>query len=156
MKGNDISDSAKLHKDSIVTNSVLSDNCSVGDFSKIEGSSLEKSVKIDRNNYIYYSSLGKHSYTGRNTMILHSTFGAFCSISWNVSVGGANHDYSKMTQHSMLYDLSEETSPSNSKPVYDRYLKKVNIGNDVWIGAGAIILRGISIGDGAVMTSAPC
>ena len=29
--------------------------------------------------------------------------------------------------------------------------KQTRIGNDVWIGAGAIILKGVSIGDGAVI-----
>ncbi len=29
--------------------------------------------------------------------------------------------------------------------------KKVTIGNDVWIGAGAIILPGVTIGDGAIV-----
>lgn len=27
----------------------------------------------------------------------------------------------------------------------------INIGNDVWIGYGAVILRGVSIGDGAIV-----
>jgi maltose O-acetyltransferase len=33
------------------------------------------------------------------------------------------------------------------------YAKPVTIGNDVWIGGGAIIYPGVSIGDGAVIAA---
>jgi acetyltransferase-like isoleucine patch superfamily enzyme len=39
------------------------------------------------------------------------------------------------------YDESEERQPFDKHPI--------TIGNDVWIGAAAIILKGVSIGDGA-------
>jgi acetyltransferase-like isoleucine patch superfamily enzyme len=41
--------------------------------------------------------------------------------------------------------------PEGEKPLYDRFKEPVVIGNDVWIGTGAIILRGLSVGDGAVI-----
>src|SRR5690606_10288133 len=37
--------------------------------------------------------------------------------------------------------------------VYDRYDKLCIIGNDVWIGCNATILRGVCIGDGAVVAA---
>ncbi|WP_313901695.1 CatB-related O-acetyltransferase [Aliiglaciecola sp. M165] len=76
--------------------------------------------------------------------------GAFCSISWNVTIGGANHDYNRVTQHSLLYDPSKGFL-GDREPMYDRYSRGLEIGNDVWIGCGAVVLRGVSIGNGAVI-----
>ncbi|EKO3576514.1 CatB-related O-acetyltransferase [Vibrio metschnikovii] len=41
--------------------------------------------------------------------------------------------------------------PLHQISTYDRYSESVIIGNDVWIAAGAVITRGIKIGDGAVI-----
>lgn len=148
---NTISVSAKLYKDVTIIGSSIDDESSIGDFTKIEKSQIEDFVRIDRNNYIYGSSIGRHTYTGSNTKIIASRIGRFCSISWNVTIGGGNHDYTQFTNHSFLYDSYSCLRPDNIDPLYDRLEKPVNIGSDVWIGAGAIILRGVNIGDGAVI-----
>lgn len=143
--------SVKLYKNVVVLGSTLDLNVSVGDFSKINNSTLGKSVRIDRNNHLDNVKVGKHSYTGKNSIILHAEIGAFCSISWNVSIGGANHDYTRMTQHSFLYNSYDELRPEGETSPYDRYSESVTIGNDVWIAAGVVITRGVAIGHGAII-----
>ena len=81
---------------------------------------------------------------------IQCSIGKYCSISWNVSIGGANHNYSLLTTHSMLYD---EQFGMVESPLYNRFSNKCTIGNDVWIGAGAQILRGVTVGDGAVIAA---
>jgi len=67
--------------------------------------------------------------------------GAYCSIANNVSIGQGEHSLSRVSTSSVFYDLS-----------YDELTTKdCVIGNDVWIGSDAIILRGVRIGDGAVV-----
>ena len=146
-----ISDSAKIYKEAKVIDSQIGDGCSVGDLSKVEASELDAFVRIDRLNYIFGSSLGRHSYTGSNTKIINASVGAFCAISWNVTIGGGDHDYTRFTNHSFLYDNAGTLRPEGEKPLYDRFKDPVVIGNDVWIGTGAIILRGVTVGDGAVI-----
>jgi len=150
---NGFPESVKLYKDVTVRNSQLSENVSVGDFSKIETSRLSEWVRIDRNNYVYGSEIGRHSYTGSDTKIIRSTIGSFTSISWNVSIGGANHDYTRVTTHAFLYNDMDHLRPDGMPPVYDRFEKSCVIGNDVWIGTGAILLRNLTIGDGAVIAA---
>ena len=98
------------------------------------------------------SNLGDFSYVGRNFVGLHAIIGKFCAISWNVSIGGANHDWSRITQHAFLYSpqfgLLEDCPPA-----YDRFDNKCQIGNDVWIGCNVAINRNVVIGDGAVVGS---
>ena len=109
----------KLYKDVTVLNSSLDNNVSIGDFSKVQNSELKDNVCIDRNNHIDGSIIKKFSYTGKNTMVINSEVGAFCSISWNVSLGGADHDYSRMSQHSFLYNTVSQIRPENQLAAYN-------------------------------------
>lgn len=83
---------------------------------------------------------------------MNAEVGAFCSLSWNVSVGGGDHDTSRVTTHSFLYnERDSDLRPSALPPVYDRLSRDVIVGSDVWIGSGATVLRGVRIGHGAVV-----
>lgn len=141
------------YRDSSVSGTEADENVTIGDFSKVVDSSISCAVRIDRNNGVYSSSIGRYSYTGKNTIIMHADIGAFCSISWNVTIGGANHDYKRICQHSMLYDEQSGIRPDDIDTCYDRFSDPLIIGNDVWIAAGAVITRGITIGDGAVIAA---
>lgn len=146
-----IDDSALLYRAARVRGSVLEASVTVGDFSRVDNSLLMNNCRIDRQNQIFSSKLGKYSYTGMNTVVMGANVGAFCSISWNVTIGGAEHDTSRVTQHAFLYNETDRLRPTKAKPPYDRFADEVLIGNDVWIAAGAVVLRGIQIGDGAVV-----
>lgn len=151
--GNNISKTSTLYREANVVHSVLGEYTSVGDFSKVEESKLDDYARIDRYNYIWKSHIGRHSYTGKNTSIIDSSIGNFASISWNVTIGGANHNYNKITTHSFLYNDIDNIRPDNSGIAYDRFTEKCDIENDVWIGTGAIILRDVHIGNGAVIAA---
>ena len=146
-----ISDKAKIYMLSRIKESTLHDNVSVGDFSRVDFSTLFESVRVDRNNHIFQSLLSRYTYTGMSTVIMHASIGSFTSISWNVSIGGAEHDYSRMTQHSFLYNKVDNIRPNSTSIPYDRFEKPLSVGNDVWIAAGAVINRGVKVGDGAVI-----
>ena len=109
---------------------------------------MGKRTRLYAYSTMYNSSIDNYSYAQKNASIWHAKIGKYCSISWNVSIGGADHDFRKVTTHSLLY------SPPYGfvdKLLYDRFSKDCIIGNDVWIAAGAQILRGVTIGDGAVI-----
>lgn len=150
---NKLADSSVLYKDCKVSQSHIGNRSSVGDYSRIENSKLEDYVQIQRNNGIYSSTIKSHSYTGPNTLIFYSTIGKYCSISWNVSIGPANHNYKNLTTHSFLYNNYDKLRPEGVDPGYNRFEDLCTIGNDVWIAANAIILRGVTVGDGAVIAA---
>lgn len=86
-------------------------------------------------------SVGAYSYIGKNCTVTNSTIGAYCSIANNVSIGQGEHSLDKISTNSIFYESS-----------YDELTKEpCNIGNDVWIGVDTIILRGVYVGDGAVV-----
>lgn len=83
--------------------------------------------------------LGNHFYSNYNLIILDCnkvTIGNNCYIGPNVSILTVNHSLNRLER-----SLNQE------------YAKPVFIGNDVWIGCGAIINPGITIGDNVVIGS---
>lgn len=134
---------------SILKNSDVKDNCTLGDFSRVYNSMLGHYVRIDRNNFILHSYLGEYTYTGQFSVIMHSKIGKYCSISWGVTIGAGEHDYNKITTHDFLYNRNYDINNDNVS--YDRFEQPLSIGNDVWIGTNATICRGVTIGDGAVI-----
>jgi len=106
---------------------------------------------------------------GRQTELRHvGKIGRFCSIAYNIMAGAEEHPYDFLSPNPMFqgaFDwkqaqlFREENSDilARSSQVWwqrrDACFSKINIGNDVWIGEGAFIRRGISIGDGAVIAA---
>lgn len=144
-------ETAKIYKNCHVVNSELKSRATIGDNSRVGYSLFGEHVGIQRNAMIYSSEFGRYTYTGKNFTSWHCKVGAFCSISWNVSIGGANHDYNRVTTHSFLYN--KEFGLLEGEPVYDRFSDECVVGNDVWIGCNVCICRGVKIGNGAVIGS---
>lgn len=99
--------------------------------------SVPFSTRLGGRNFLQNSKLGKWSYIGNNSMLIDVKIGNYCSIAPFVIIGGMNHSYESVS-----------TSPRlNNKCFYTT----TRIGHDVWIGANAIVLQGVSIGNGAVI-----
>lgn len=111
---------------------------------------LYGSVKIGDN-----VEIGKYTYIGNGTNISANTIiGDYCSISRNIEIGPVNHPLNMLSTHPFQYN--EKHFPSSEYKLHKRVQYKskkhsVIIGNDVWIGAQSIIMRGVTIGDGAVI-----
>ncbi len=144
-----IGDNVKQYRNVILRSSTVGDNSILADDVFITDSNIGKFCTVERRGMIFNSDLGDYSYTGYNTVVKYTKIGKFCSISWNVSIGGANHDFTALSTHPFpikkKYGISEETI------AYDSFAEPLTIGNDVWIGSNVSIMRGVKIGDGAVI-----
>ncbi len=79
------------------------------------------------------------------------TVGRFCSIGPHVAILlGGNHS----TDTVSTYPFHELMGRDPAVPPMDRTKGNVTIGNDVWIGRAALILSGVTVGDGAVVGAA--
>ena len=78
--------------------------------------------------------------------------GKYCSIASHVYIGPTSHPLDKISTHAFLF-LKEYgfIEDDDQKVVKAREKALTHIGNDVWIGQGAVIMPGINIGDGAVI-----
>lgn len=99
--------------------------------------------------------LGAYSYLSPNCM-LHDDIivGRYCSFGPGVKVSLTEHPTDWFSTHPFQYNgtkLFKSFLHYSGGLNSFKYNHMTKIGNDVWIGANAIILKGIEIGDGAIV-----
>lgn len=146
-----IDESVMIYHRAEVKNSNISKNSYIGESSRVRECNIGKFVRIDRNNFITHTTIEDYSYTGSFDMIFNSRIGKFCSISYGVTIGPPEHDYERLSMHPFIYDNYYNILKSTDLLENNKLNKKLIIGNDVWIGCNSTILRGVTIGDGAVI-----
>lgn len=144
-------DSVKLYRLAEVSESVVGEHSIIGDFSRVRNSVLGVRTRIDRNNFLSNVALGDFSYTGPFDMIFHCEIGKFVSISYGVTIGAPEHKYHLLSTHPFIYNKEFCILDEGQLIRNDKFDKPLIIGNDVWIGCNVTILRGVTIGDGAVI-----
>lgn len=149
----------RLQEKTIIEQSKILKNISLGNSIYIKNSTIIGNVKIGNNCKLYSCELGGNiilgSYTslwGPNLDIYTDQWeveiGSFCSIARNVNIQVFNHNYHKITSYFIGRNFyneqwdNEKISNGNTK-----------VGNDVWIGAQCIILGGVTIGNGAIVSA---
>ncbi|WP_157798770.1 CatB-related O-acetyltransferase [Chryseobacterium geocarposphaerae] len=101
---------------------------------------------------IINSSVDDFSYIAEGSVICETKIGKFCSIGPNVRIAPGKHPtHTFASTHPSIYSNPYNLLKNFSKEDIFEYKKDVVIGNDVWIGANAIILNGVKIGDGAII-----
>lgn len=94
---------------------------------------------------------GRYSYIGEYTKIDHMVkIGRYCSIANNVLIGATIHPTNWLSTSPFQYD---DWLDSGCPKFPWTISKPTVIGNDVWIGANAVIQSGITVGDGAIIGS---
>jgi len=118
-----------------------------------QGVNFEGKNKVHRGVIITKGSkLGYGTYvSGPNSVINSSTIGRFCSIARDVKIGLNEHDYKKITTHPVIFDTTGYYGLGKRTKVETQNKEETIVGNDVWIGVGAVIGRGICVEDGAVV-----
>lgn len=98
-------------------------------------------------------NVGDFSYFERHAEAIYTTIGKFCSIAANSRINALEHPIERITQHKLSYRPNEYFRWLGVDAAFRarRQAKAVGIGNDVWIGHGAVIMPGISIGNGAIV-----
>lgn len=90
--------------------------------------------------------IGRYTYMQANCNINNASLGNFCSLGFNVLIGPWQHPLHMISTSPKLYrNVLAEGGAFMDMP------KRTTIGHDVWIGSNAIILGGVTIGNGAVI-----
>ena len=100
-------------------------------------------------------SLGDYSYIERHVEAIYTDIGKFCAIAADVRINALNHPMERVSQHKITYRPNEYFLFAKMDKDFRETRKntRVEIGHDVWIGHGAIIMPGIFIGHGAVVAA---
>ena len=143
-------DNVSVFRDAVVRDSVLGSDVSIGDDTNVIKCQIGHNAALNRRTYINNSMFGDYSYCGINNTINFAEIGKFCSLARNVDIGGFDHDYRKFTTMPASR-FNQLLNAGKGQMVVDDHLEKCHIGNDVWIGSGAIVLHKVNVGDGAVI-----
>lgn len=98
--------------------------------------------------------IGRYSYFrsgGRFTAF--SRIGRFCSIARDVKIGERSHPLDWISTHPFTVAPKYTGCTDRMLDISDTVKPAPTLGNDVWIGVNAIVLEGVSIGDGAVIAA---
>ncbi len=83
--------------------------------------------------------------------VRNATIGRYCSIASNVTLAPYEHSIdtlsTSLAARGQLHDFGGKPLPNDAPP------PTVEIGHDVWIGANTVIMRGVRIGDGAIIAA---
>ena len=119
-----------------------------------EHTAIDASSTVHEGALIYDHVVLQHAVIGRWTLIgSRSTVwfgrvGAFCSISWDCTLGAVQHPMDRATTHEFamepLLGLYDGPSWLDQQP-------EVLVGNDVWMGCNAVVMPGVTINNGAVI-----
>ncbi len=115
-------------------------------------STKDKTAAIRNNVRFYDSSIGRYSYITRNTLVQNTEIGAFCSISEGCNIGMPSHPTDFASTSPVFLDKPNYLKKNFSAFKYEDGPRTI-IGNDVWIGANALIKAGVTVGDGAVIAA---
>lgn len=98
-------------------------------------------------------TLGAFSYFERQGEAIYADIGKFCSIAANTRINALEHPVERVTSHKLSYRPNEFFRYQGIDQQWRTYRskKRVDIGHDVWIGHGAVVLPGVRIGSGSVI-----
>jgi len=127
---------------------ISNESCLIGNIKLEENAAVNTKVLLRGN-----VTIGKGTFINGPTHISGSDIspvkiGSFCSIADFVYIISSNHNLGYPTTYqtsSGLYADIFKNSKGKQSPI--------TIGNDVWIGAHAVILSGVTIGNGAVIAA---
>ena len=97
--------------------------------------------------------LGDYSYVTNDCDLIYTEVGKFCSIASHVRINPGNHPLERAALHHFTYrSRFYELHPDDDHEFFNwRRGHKVILGDDVWIGYGAVVLPGVKIGCGAAV-----
>lgn len=114
---------------------------------------LGRHVAIGERVVLREVTVGDYSYFERHGEAIYARIGKFCSIAANVRINALEHPMERVTTHKITYRPNEYFKFLGVDQDFRerRRAKPVTVGNDVWIGHGAVVMPGVAIGDGAVV-----
>jgi virginiamycin A acetyltransferase len=124
-----------------ISGSTISGRCQIGTGCKIYQATLSGQVQVGRYTSLWGPSIFV-SGGGHGVQI-----GSFCSIAHHVTIQEQFHNPQRTTTYFIERNLLKQPEPPEAQ------ISKgaVQIGHDVWIGAGAQVLSGVKIGHGAIL-----
>jgi len=101
--------------------------------------------------------IGAYTYFGAECEIGSGRIGRFCSFASSIKMSLGEHPVDTVSTHPIFYGASNgfevPSGIGTERDLTDARYRPTIVGNDVWVGANALIARGVTIGTGAVIAA---
>lgn len=126
----------------------------VGPNTRIEASTMGRHAALHDHASLIHSSLGRYSYLASFASASNAIIGSFCSIGPYAMIGLGRHPArDHVSTHPAFFSQRTSVQPSFAVDPDFKEVVPVTIGNDVWIGARALVADGVRVGDGAIIAA---
>jgi len=133
------------------------------------GFRFEPPARLSATGFHGASSIGAFSYTTDGN-VYATNIGRYCSIARDINIGQTDHPIDWLStspthfrsafrirtgsefEYRELYE-QDRPSPELERAAHLQVRRTTTIGNDVWIGHGAILIGGVTVGDGAIIAA---
>jgi len=115
---------------------------------RVERCGLGRYTEVGARTTLIETELGDYSYIVNDSDVIYSRIGKFCSIAAHVRINPGDHPMWRVSQSHFTYRASAYLAGEQDEAEFLdwRRSRAVSIGHDVWIGHGAIILAGRTVG----------
>jgi phosphonate metabolism protein (transferase hexapeptide repeat family) len=122
----------------------------------VQAATLGRYTEIGERTRFVESTLGDYSYVVNDVDVIYARVGKFCSIAAHVRINPGNHPTWRASQSHFTYRASQYFDDLEDEAEFFDWRRAhvVTVGHDPWIGHGAVILPGRSVGTGAVVAGA--
>ena len=121
----------------------------VSELAKVNNSTLKYYARLKDYSELHSSVLGEYSYVSQYSIVNKSKVGKFCSIANGCYIGLWEHNTAVSTHSFYLFEHSGHFV--DGYQAYDKDTIETLVGHDVWVGANAVIMKGVKISDGAIV-----
>lgn len=140
----------------------LNNSIEIGHSTKVRGARLSQNVRIGAHCNSQKGGIGPYSYMGDYCELPQTEIGKFCSIAAHVTLAAGNHPVEYLSTSPYTYSpiknsfTEKQLYPQEFFYTDEKHKYLCKIGNDVWIGTGAMLVCGskaLNIGNGAVVAA---
>jgi len=133
----------------------LTEEPTIAETARVRNSTCGRYTLVSEGAVMSDCRLDDYSYVMERCDIIYTDIGKFANIASEVRINPGNHPMDWVSQHHFLYRRRQyRLHDSDHEPFFNwRSRQRVSIGHDTWLGHRAIVMPGITIGNGAVVGS---
>lgn len=121
----------------------------------VKNSRMGAWTMVGQRSEVFLSDLLDYSYLVKDVEVFNAEVGKFANVASHVRINPTNHPMWRATLHHFTYRSKSHFMGDDDDEEIMNWRKqyRVVIGPDVWIGHGAILMPGVSVGTGSVIGS---
>jgi acetyltransferase-like isoleucine patch superfamily enzyme len=151
IKNSDLGENIKIDKYSIIIDSKIDNDICIYKNCILQNCDLKKNITIYSDCILDRVTIDRFSYIASRSTLSFVSIGKFCSIGPELICGYGDHPSHFISTNPVFFSTLKQCGYSfTDRDIYTER-KKIEIGNDVWIGARVFIKDGIKIGNGAII-----